>query len=217
MATAMRGRASTGGEADSDAAFVSKWIPIWAGLLTVVTLVVVVFLITISNSLAAINGDLAVADEAVTGAGGDVPTLPGEVETVTGHLTNIDEDVKPIQTMTDQIIGSLRSIDGKLANVDASLKDTGPILANGVLPTANNILGVLRAADDPPDRLGVQNIHQRLAFANGVGNTGPFGQNPANVQVIIGQARTEVGILAEVNKHLTSICRSPAVQGPKAC
>jgi len=202
---------------DSDAAFVSKWIPIWAGLLTIVTLVVVVFLITISNSLAAINGDLAVADEAVTGAGGDVPTLPSEVQTVTGHLENIDTDVKPIAGMADQIIGSLRSIDGKLTSVDASLKDTGPTLKNGVLPTANSILGVLRAADDPPDRLGVQNIHQRLAFANGVGNTGPFGQNPANANAIVDQARRAEADLREINKHLTSICRSPAVQGAKAC
>lgn len=211
---------------EQDAQFVSRWIPIWALLLAVVTLVVVVFLITISNSLATINGDLAEADAAVTGVGGEVVTLPAQVETVNNSLTGIDTAVKPIQGNADQIIASLRSIDSKLASVDASLKNTSPTLKT-VLGQAGTIRGVLQSADDPPDRLGVQNIHQRVAFLNGVqsrnvggvagGTPGPFGVNPGPVSAVNQDARNILADLVEVNKHLLSICASPAVQGPKAC
>ena len=57
---------------DDQATFLSRWLKEWVILLSVVTLVAVVYLIIITNTLASINGNVATADRAVTGAGGNV-------------------------------------------------------------------------------------------------------------------------------------------------
>ncbi len=213
MATAIRGTA----ERDADAGqFLKKWITVWVALLAIVTLVVVVFLVTITNSLASINGSLAVADNAVSGAGGDVKTLPGEVDTVNASLGGIDPNLKPIPGQADAIIGSLRSINDKLTNVDRSLVDTSSVLTT-VLGQTGTIRGILVDADDPPDGFGVQNIHQRVALANGNGSTGRFGTNPSNLAAARGDTETITNLLVDVNKELRGICRNPAVLGAKVC
>ena len=104
--------------------FIARWLKVWVALLAVVTLVVVVYLIAITNSLASINGNLATADDAVTGAGGDVKTLPDQVETVNASLGGIDPALQPIPGQADAIISNLTSINGKLVDVNASLIDT---------------------------------------------------------------------------------------------
>jgi hypothetical protein len=58
MASAMAARRS----ASDQSQFLRKWLAVWVALLAIVTLVVVVFLVTITNSLASINENLAVAD-----------------------------------------------------------------------------------------------------------------------------------------------------------
>ncbi len=205
--------------AEDQSRFLARWLKVWVALLTVVTLVVVVFLIFITNSLASINGNLATARNAVTGAGGDVKTLPDQVERINASLSGIDPALIPIPGQADQIIASLSSIDAKLRNTDSSLKDTSGILVT-VLGQANNIRGVLVDADNPPDRLGVQNIHQRVAFANGVGTpgpglgagsgpntgTGPFGVNPNSLSAARADASNILAGLVDTNQHLTSIC-----------
>ena len=214
MATAMR---SGGAARASDSSqYLKKWITVWVALLAIVTLVVVVFLINITNSLASINGSLAVADNAVTGAGGDVRTLPSEVDTVNNSLAGIDPNLKPIPGQADAIIASLTSINSKLTTTDSSLKDT-----TGVLQTVNrqttDIRGVLVDADDPPDGFGVQNIHQRVAVANGVGNTGRFSHHPANLTTAKGDTAHTLAQLQVVNRNLRGICSNPAVMGAKSC
>ena len=214
MATAMR---SGGAARESDSSqYLKKWITVWVALLAIVTLVVVVFLVTITNSLASINGSLAVADNAVTGAGGDVKTLPSEVDTVNNSLAQIDPNLKPIPGQADAIIAALTSINSKLTTTDNSLKDT-----TGVLQTVNrqttDVRGVLVDADDPPDGFGVQNIHQRVAFANGTGNTGRFGTNPSNLQAAKGDTGHILAQLQVVNRNLRGICSNPAVMGAKVC
>ena len=154
--------------ADDQTTFLSRWLKVWVILLTVVTLVVVGYLIVITNSLASINGNLATAQRAVVGAGGNVVTLPNQVDRINGALAGIDPALKPIPGQAQQIIDSLTSINSKLTNTDASLKDTDSILKT-VLGSVNNINGLLIDANDPPDRLGVQNIHHRVAGINGVG------------------------------------------------
>ncbi len=205
--------------AEDQSRFLARWLKVWVALLTVVTLVVVVFLIFITNSLASINGNLATARNAVTGAGGDVKTLPDQVERINASLSGIDPALIPIPGQADQIIASLSSIDSKLRNTDSSLKDTSGILVT-VLGQANNIRGVLVDADNPPDRFGVQNIHQRVAFLNGVGTpgpgvaagsgpgagTGPFGVNPNSLSAAKADAGNILAGLVDTNRHLTSIC-----------
>lgn len=216
----------TGGAGRSDPYF-SRWLKVWIALLTVVTLVVVVYLIAITDSLASINGNLGVADRAVTGAGGHTKTLPDQVQGINASLGGIDPALKPIAGQADQIIGALGSIDNKLKATDGSLKDTSASLQatssqladtssvlQAVLGQAGNIEGTLAAADRPagdcsttcsPDQLGVQNIHQRVAIANGV--LAPAQADAGNI----------LAGLVDVNKHLTSICRSLSKAAPKPC
>lgn len=234
--TQARTRARSGGGADDQSQFIARWLRVWVALLAVVVLVVVVYLIVITNRLASINGNLAVANNAVSGAGGNVRTLPQQVTRVNRSLDSIDTSLKAIPGQADQIIASLSSIDGKLRNTDGSLKDTEGSLQNTdgslkdtssilrtVLSQANTIRDVLVDADNPPDRLGVQNIHHRVAFINGTnspsagslavagGTTGPMGANPNGLAQAEGDAGNILGGLVDVNKHLTSICKGPAV------
>jgi hypothetical protein len=108
------------------------------------------------------------------------------------------------------ILQALQSINGKLVTTDGSLKDTGGNL-RAVVGQATDISNLLINADDPPDGFGVQNIHQRVAFANGVGNTGRFGSNPNNLTVAEAQAGNILAGLVDTNRHLVGICNSTAV------
>jgi len=113
---------------DDQATFLSRWLKVWVILLTVGGLVVVGYLIVITNSLASINGNLATAQRAVVGAGGNVVTLPNQVDRINGALAGIDPALKPIPGQADEIIAALTSINSKLTNVDSSLTDTDAIL-----------------------------------------------------------------------------------------
>jgi len=203
--------------ANDQTTFLSRWLKVWVILLTVVTLVVVVYLVLITNSLADINGNLGTADRAVSGAGGDVSDLPSQVDRINGALTGIDDVLKPITGQAAEIITVLDSINGKLTNVDSELQTISGTLVT-VLSTANSVSSSLVDADDPGDRLGVQNIHHRVAAINGRnsprqgtatngGTPGPFatGGNLNNAEA---DARAIVGSLDSINSSLTGICGS---------
>jgi hypothetical protein len=202
---------------DDQATFLSRWLRVWVILLTVVTLVVVVYLIIITNTLASINGNLATANRAVTGAGGNVTTLPAQVDRINGALAAIDPALKPIPGQADQIIAALTSINDKLTATDASLKDTSSVLVT-VLGQVGSIRDLLIDADDPPDRLGVQNIHRRVAAINGQGSApqgiaaggGGCGEfcTPQNLTTAENDAANILAGLVSVNGHLNSICNS---------
>ena len=195
--------------ADDTATFLSRWLKVWVILLTVVVLVVVGYLIVITNSLANINGNLATANAAVSGAGGNVTSLPDQVNRINGSLSGIDPALKPIPGQADDIIASLTSIRGKLTDIDASLKSTDPILKT-ILGTANSISGVLISADRNgdcgggrpcgPNQLGVQNIHERVDNANRI-----LIPAEGDAASILGQLR------GGVNVHLTDICHAPVI------
>jgi hypothetical protein len=200
---------------DDQTTFLSRWLKVWVILLTVVTLVVVAYLIIITNSLASINGNLATADRAVTGAGGNVVTLPNQVDRINGALSGIDPALKPIPGQVNDINAALTSINDKLTSVDASLKETSGILQT-VLGSVNTISGTLIDANDPPDRLGVQNIHHRVAGVNGRGSPrigvardggscGPF-CTPGSLHNAEQDARNILGGLQSINASLTGIC-----------
>ena len=203
---------------DDQATFLSRWLKVWVILLTVVVLVVVGYLIVITNSLASINGNLATAQRAVVGAGGNVVTLPNQVDRINGALSGIDPALKPIPGQADEIIAALTSINGKLTNVDSSLKDTSAILQT-VLGTVNNVSGLLIDANDPADRLGVQNIHRRVAAingaqsprqgtANGGGTCGEF-CTPNNLTTAEADTTDIVRVVATgVRPHVNAICNA---------
>jgi hypothetical protein len=203
---------------DDQTTFLSRWLKVWVILLTVVVLVVVGYLIVITNSLASINGNLATAQRAVVGAGGNVVTLPNQVDRINGALSGIDPALKPIPGQADEIIAALTSINAKLTNVDSSLKDTSAVLQT-VLGTANTVSNVLIDANDPPDKLGVQNIHQRVdaingthsakqATANGGGTCGVYCQ-PNNLTTAEADAKDINRVVQTgVVPHATTICKA---------
>ena len=205
---------------DDQTTFLSRWLKVWVILLTVVTLVVVGYLIVITNSLASINGNLATAQRAVVGAGGNVVTLPNQVDRINGALAGIDPALKPIPGQADEIIAALTSINSKLTNVDSSLKDTSAVLQT-VLGTVNNVSGLLIDANDPPDKLGVQNIHRRVdaingthsahqGTANGGGTCGEF-CTPQNLTTAEADAKDINRVVQTgVAPHATAICRGLA-------
>jgi len=205
---------------DDQTTFLSRWLKVWVILLTVVILVVVGYLIIITNSLASINGNLATAQRAVVGAGGNVVTLPNQVDRINGALSGIDPALKPIPGQADEIIAALTSINSKLTNTDASLKDTSAILQT-VLGTVNNVSGLLIDANEPADRLGVQNIHRRVAAingaasprqasANGGGSCGEFCQ-ANNLTTAEADARDISRVVnTGVLPHATAICKGLA-------
>lgn len=205
---------------DEQATFVARWLRLWVILLTIVVLVVVGYLVLITNTLASINGNLGTADRAVTGAGGNTETLPAQVDRINAALAGIDPALKPIPGQADQIIVALTSVDRRLAITDASLKDTSSVLGN-VLGSVSSIRDVLIDADNPADRLGVQNIHQRVAAVNGRtsptqgiaaegGHCASF-CTPENLSAAEGDATNILAGLVSVNGHLNSVCNSSVV------
>ncbi|HEV2809102.1 MAG TPA: hypothetical protein VGV93_01725 [Acidimicrobiales bacterium] len=231
--------------------FVARWLKVWVALLAVVTLVVVVYLIAITNSLASINGNLATADDAVTGAGGDVRTLPDQVESVNASLGGIDPALQPITGQADAIVSNLTSINGKLVDVNSSLIDTDGSLkdTNGMLVSIDRSLidttgllqsikgltadinGTLFSANEPngpcggdrepgtintadqncafPEKDGVQNIHQRVAIANG--DLAPALADANSIVASLGNA--DAGVVGS----LQGICDSLVAGGVLGC
>lgn len=232
-ATATRPRAVAGAEDTSR--FLSRWLKVWIALLVVVTLVVVVYLIAITNSLASINKNLGVAQRSVSGAGGHTKTLPDQVQGINASLAAIDPALQPIPGQADKIIAALADIDGKLKVTDSSLQDTSSSLqstssqlsdTSGVLQTvlgqAGTIKDTLASADRPAgdcgstcgaNQLGVQNIHQRVAIANGV------------LTPVVTDANNILSGLNFANPHLRNICVNGVVRlvasalsgGPAPC
>lgn len=228
MTSTMAARRSRSGPApaprpaNDQTTFLSRWLKVWVILLTVVVLVVVVYLVLITNSLANINGNLATADRAVGGAGGNVTSLPNQVDRINGALDGIDKALKPIPAQATEIVTVLTSVNDKLTSVDASLKDTSAVLST-VLGSVSTVSNTLVDADDPADGLGVQNIHQRVAGLNGrnsakqgsATNGGTAGKyaTGGNLSAAEGDARAIVGSLDAINTHLTGVCKSSLVLG----
>jgi hypothetical protein len=205
------------GPRDETVSFLTRWLRVWVLVLAVVTMVVVVFLVVITGTLASINGNLRAADRSVAGVGQDVVPLPSRVDQINGALGAIDPALEPIPGQADEIIGALSSINNSLTSTDASLKDTSSTLV-GVLGSVGSITDLLINADDPPDRLGVQNIHRRVAAANGAGSPAVGGAaggggcgefcTPANLTTAEADAANILAQLVAVNRHLSSVCNS---------
>lgn len=193
-------------ERSGQGSFLSRWLRIWVVMLTVVTAVVVVYLIVITNTLASINGNLRTATRGVVGTGQNVVSLPAQVDQINGSLAAIDPALKPVPNQANEIIAALSSINNSLSSADSSLKETSSVLTN-VGSTVISIRDLLVDANDPADRLGVQNIHRRIASVNGVGDCGQFctGSNLTTAET---DAANILKGLVSINRHLNSICTS---------
>ncbi len=198
------GRRSTSSDTS---AIVQRWMWTWITIGLLVVLVVIGFLIAITNSLASIDDNLFEADSAVTGAGGDVEPLPGQVAMVNETLAGIDTELAAVPGQADEIIAALTSVRDSLVAVDASLVDTSGTLSGTsgslvdtdgvlarVLALAGDIEGVLESAESPDNNDGTSDIFQRVATANGV--LQPAKDDTGNI----------IPQLESVNTHLESIC-----------
>ncbi len=203
---------------NDERAYLAKWMRIWVGLLTVVTLVVVAYLTFITNSLADVNGNLGVVSREVGGAGANTVELPTSVDRINDGLTKIDTALKPIPGQAGEIVGALTSINDKLGQTDASLQAIASTLQT-VLGSADAIGAALVDADEPGDNLGVQDIHQRIARINGRtspavgsatagGTPGPFGPSPPNLSTVRTDTRAIGSALGPINTQLTGVCGS---------
>ena len=216
--TASAGPSAPAKPRDEERAFLSKWLKVWVGLLSVVTLVVVVYLTLITNSLSDINGNLGTVSREVGSAGANTVQLPNSVDRINASLTDIDAALKPITGQADTIVGALTSINGSLTDTDASLQNTASVLQT-IMGGVDAISASLIDADEPADNLGVQDIHQRIARANGRnsprvgtasagGTPGPFGATPANLADAQLDTGVIVGRIDAINSSLTGVCGS---------
>jgi len=206
---------------NDERAFLAKWLRIWVGLLSVVTLVVVAYLTFITNSLANVNGNLGTVSREVGGADVNTAELPDSIGRINGSLAQIDTALKPIPGQAGTIVGALSSINERLAVTDASLRDTAGVLQT-IMATAGAISSTLVDADEPADNLGVQDIHQRIARLNGRnspavgsasagGTPGSFGPTQGNLADAEADARVISGRLESVNGSLAGACNSTLI------
>ncbi len=191
-------------------AFVSRWIKIWVVVLAVVTLVAVIFLVAISQTLASINDNLNTARNAVVDVGGETKTLPRQVDNVNNSLKDIDDDVKPIQSGAQKIVASLRGIQGKLTNVDRSLVSTSGTLTGvgGQVPDVRNTLVAAQSAGSE----GTNLIWRQVGGSPG-SLGGPNAVNPV-LDLIRGDARNAITQLQRANAGLSRICTALAGLAP---
>ncbi|MDP8975091.1 MAG: hypothetical protein M3N28_01735 [Actinomycetota bacterium] len=197
--------------------FVSKWIKIWVAFIGVVTIVAVIYLVAIVRTLSSINGNLAVAQNAVVDVGGETKTLPKQVDSVNTSLAGIDEDVKPIQRNTQRIIASLTSIRGKLTNVDSRLVNIDSTL-RGVLGGAGDIQRTLVAAQRI-DSEGTNLIFRQVGGR--AGSLQPASTVNFQLDRIRDDAANAIGQLQRTNGQLNRICaastRLPTVGETYTC
>ena len=206
--------------AGATAAFISTWLKVWVAVLGVVTLVVVIYLVGITQTLEDINDNLATVDNAVTDVGGETKTLPRLLgrpncaetpDSINCSLVNIDNAVKPVRAGVEQIQAAVQSVDTSLRQTNDTLSPSPPG-TGGFLTSARDKLVRTDAAvenADRPDGLGVPNIHQRVAAVNGPGGgptTGPFGRPAENLVSVRADTQEIAAILVDVNKHVRSIC-----------
>ena len=182
--------------------FVSRWIRIWVVVLAVVTLVAVIFLILISQTLASINGHLETARDAVRDVGGETKTLPRQVGNVNNSLKDIDDDVKPIQSGAQKIVASLRGIQGKLSNVDRSLAGTSGVLTGvgGQVPDVRNTLAAAQATGSQ----GTNLIWRQIQGAT----------NPT-LDAIRSDSGNAIRQLDSINRGLSQICAATNFLSPQ--
>ncbi len=203
----------------------ASWMWIWVAVGALVVLVVIGFLIAISNALSSINSGLGEANTAVTNVQGNAQPLPSYLSSINGSLGSIDTALKPIPGQADQIVSALSSIHGSLATVDGSLKNTSGSLSDTsakLVTASNNVKTITGSLTDTSNIL--KNV---LSLANGIDGTLESAERPEtagtggiaakvatiNASLVPAQSDThsiDAGLVA-VNGHLTGICESPVL------
>lgn len=217
---------SSGQAGEVESAGVTRWLWIWVTIGLLVVLVVIAFLIGITNALVAIDDALGVATPDLEEVGGHVQPLPDQIDTVNGTLASIDESLLPVPGQAETIVNELSTIRAALQQVDSSLIATLNSLGNtssslqgtggGLVTTSDtlrtvegiafqirDLLEVTQSTGAPAGTgLAAENIWMRVDIANGVltsakGDTGEVSSN-----------------LVHTDAHLESICTALPTPGP---
>lgn len=147
-------------------------------------------LTSINGSLGRINGSLGVTSGSLSDTSGSLVNTSNTLTGISGSL--VDTAGSLVDTS-----GSLRGTSGVLGGITSSLRDTDSVLVN-VRGLASRIAAELIAAERRGS-LGTAEIAPRVGRINGA-------LGPAEAD-----ATTILGGLRDVNSHLTSICRSNAL------
>ena len=114
---------------DDRALFLSRWLRLWVILLTIVTLVVVGYLVVITNSLASINGTA----RGINGAAGTILTTARSINDGVAQINaNLDSTLvlaEAIKADTGNILTGARAADRSLDCIE-----NGALTGGGSVP-----------------------------------------------------------------------------------
>jgi len=175
--------------------------------------------------LGSIRSTLVLVDRSLGSTSGSLGNTSGSLVDTSGLLVGTSGSLRDTSGRLGDILGSLRSTSGSLGTTSGSLGKTSSTLtsAEGGLVSIRRLAGDIRArlnVAQIPGSLGTNAIWRNVRVLNGGAFNGPaklpFGVGPINrdglrfVQRDTGQI---TGGLIQVNRHLTSICNSPVVNG----
>lgn len=235
MATQLQSRYSetertsqvTPGQAgEVESAGVTRWLWVWVTIGLLVVLVVVAFLIGISNALVSIDDALGVATPELGEVGGHVQPLPDQIDTVNQTLGSIDESLLPVPGQAQTIVSELSSIRGSLQQVDSSLIATLNSLANtsgSLVNTGGGLTGTgetLRSVEGIA--FEILNVLERTQSTGAPAGTGTAADNIwMRVDIangVLTAAKGDTGNvlpqLVHTDAHLESICAALPTPGP---
>jgi uncharacterized phage infection (PIP) family protein YhgE len=204
---------------------VDLWLRTWILLGVVVALVVIAYLILISNSLAGINAHLGSAANSVSNVYGSAKTLPDQIQTVNQNLTAIDNSLKSIPADAEKIRANLTSVkdhgvaintsltssNSQLAAVASDLSSSVPLLnttASKLVDTSGLLRSILKSTSA---------IDTNLVAAKGNGPAGVLRINSTvesingGLQPSLSDLNSILAGLGSINGHLTGVCNSAAV------
>ena len=195
----------------------------------------------ILGSLRSINGRLGNVERSLVNTTGSLVNTSGLLVNTSGQLVNINGLLANTAGTLVTVSGSLVGTAGTLGTVSNTLVGTAGTLgriSTSLIDTTRNLVSIRQLAQridvtlkdaQRVDTLGTNAIWRRVRFING----GPFqrggndqdtslagpGENPNGLAPIKADAGNILGGLREVNKHLTSICRSTLLNPlpPNAC
>ena len=205
---------------------VRRWVNTWAALGTIVVLVVISYLVFISSSLAKIDDDLAIAQNAVVDSEGNMKTLPGQLSAANSNLRQIDESLSRVPGYTARIRSNLAGVESTSGSTSSSLASAAPRLdtISEDLSTASSTLHPVASDLTETSTLlaqilaGTDNIDSDLATINGASaNSGIRGlaNGVQSISMSLRGAESElgdvIGRVDSINGHLRRVCTSTPI------
>jgi methyl-accepting chemotaxis protein len=172
----------------------TRWTWIFATVGLLVVLVVIGFLIGITNALDSIDDGLAEADSSVTDIRGNARPLPDHVQEINSNLTRIDRSLQPIPGQATDILGSLTSIDRSLTSVNGALGTTTGSLTDtsgSLVDTSGTLQGVAGSLTDTSGSL--------------VDTSGSLRGTSGTLRTIAGSLSDTSGVLVNVGSLVSRI------------